>query len=89
LDKALSPATEGMSMEESEVRNDDGKNNMGKTIPLIIPYKLMAASVERPYINKRAGIIAFSTVLRIAFKYDVADRGNAIPRILNIIVSDF
>lgn len=37
LATALSPATAGISKDESDVSIEDGKNNMGKTIPLIIP----------------------------------------------------
>ncbi|KAF5029484.1 hypothetical protein SDC9_91520 [bioreactor metagenome] len=78
-----------MSMEERDVKNDEGKNKRGRTIPFIIPYRLMAASVEMPYKRSLAGIIAFSTVLKMEFKYDVPDRGTEIFRILKIMLSAF
>ncbi|MFA9424144.1 MAG: hypothetical protein ACERLG_11230 [Sedimentibacter sp.] len=88
LDKALSPAMEGISMEERDVKNEEGKNNRGSTIPLIIPKMLMADSGEIPNNNNRAGIMAFSTVLKIEFMYDVPDRGRIIVIILKIILLD-
>lgn len=84
---ALSPATEGIKIEERDVKNEDGKNKIGKTIPFIMPYRLIAVSAENPYIRSLAGIIVFSTVLNIAFKYEVAESGNDIPRILKIMLS--
>lgn len=37
LATALSPATAGINRDESDVKIEEGKNNMGRTIPLIIP----------------------------------------------------
>lgn len=37
LETALSPATAGINKDESEVNIEEGKNKIGRTIPLIIP----------------------------------------------------
>jgi len=37
FDLALSPATEGIKIEDRDDKKDEGKNNMGSTIPFIIP----------------------------------------------------
>jgi len=89
LATALSPAMAGIKSDERDVRMEDGKNKRGKTIPLIIPYRLIAVSEDSPYNKSLAGIIVFSTVLKIEFKLDVAEIGSATPNILKVIFFDF
>ena len=87
LFSALSPATEGINIEAKEVNKEDGKKSNGKTIPLIIPYKLIALAEDVPYKISLDGINMFSIIRSAEFIQEVAVKGIATSKILEIILS--
>ena len=64
LPRALASASSGISMEDSEVKNEEGNRRMGMTMPWIMPYCESAASVPAPWRFNPRGTSRFSVLLR-------------------------